>query len=463
MDYYDPYMEANNPVQATTWKLGSSLIQPLTMLVGFLTALRVNDAYNKWMKGSKVANDLAAESKFLMTRVCNYVEYSEQAEHYLLKLKRMMVLACVCIRKHVRGEKENDFEPELRCGLITKLELAEMTNIKMMFSAIDNKGDRFPSKHRPAYAFYKMHEITAKLARSGLLHPPPYHLACDAAIQRMSNTFDHVEMIGKTQMPLPYAQVCRFTNLLFLLLLPFAVVRDIKWLTIPLSFVANLVYNTIDRVASEMEHPFGSDTNDVDVDKEIRRIDKNGSALLALWMRKPVMHFDVFPEAKKEKRLQNSKGVGEEDSIYFHGSSKNLPVPGGHIQRMGIQGLTATEQAFEIGFNKADHMVRAVEHAASSATHGLEVSVTAVKSKLSLQPRHRSSASCENAEDTAPPSPPYELSRGSRPPVVDYASLKKDLEEEEDLELGESGGNALGPGEAPDDDYIESDGDVQED
>jgi hypothetical protein len=46
---------------------------------------------------------------------------------------------------------------------------------------------------------------------------------------------------------------------------------------------------------------------------------------------------------------------------------------------------------------------------------------------------------------------------------IHHTTILSQLEEEEDLELGESGGNALGPGEAPDDDYIESDGDVQED
>ena len=60
-------------------------------------------------------------------------------------------------------------------------------------------------------------------------------------------------------MPLSYAQVSRFVTLAFLSFLPFAIARDLRWVTVPLCFMANVIYFTIDRSAAKMEVPFGAD------------------------------------------------------------------------------------------------------------------------------------------------------------------------------------------------------------
>ena len=66
--------------------------------------------------------------------------------------------------------------------------------------------------------------------------------------------------------------------LIYLVELPLATVLSIGWGVIPLSFFANMVYFLIDMTASQMEEPFGSDDNDVPIEKMIRRIDKHTAA-----------------------------------------------------------------------------------------------------------------------------------------------------------------------------------------
>merc|ERR1719460_2780603 len=113
------------------------------------------------------------------------------------------------------------------------------------------------------------------MARRKAFPAPPYHTSIDAAMLKMNAVFDDVENLARTQIPLPYAQIARFVCLLFLVLLPFALVSKLKWFVIPTSFLSSIVYFTIDDCAAEMETPFGEDENDVDFDKLTRRIDKH--------------------------------------------------------------------------------------------------------------------------------------------------------------------------------------------
>ena len=60
----------------------------------------------------------------------------------------------------------------------------------------------------------------------------------------------------------------------------------------------NMIYFTVDHCASEMEAPFGDDLMDVDLSKIIRRIDKFTAALVSLYVGRPVMNYDVYPETR---------------------------------------------------------------------------------------------------------------------------------------------------------------------
>eukprot|EP00966_Prymnesium_polylepis_P210744 4879742-Prymnesium_polylepis.1 len=236
-----------------------SVMLPFTLLVGLLTSFRVNDAYRKWSLATALVEELATGTKDVVTRLCSYCEPTQENQETILDIRRLLVLGCVLIEKHVRNEHELD--AELDSGLITLAEHEQMTVISVTTSVNTGKMDRFPSKNRPAFAFYHAHRRLAELARRKAIPAPPYHMALDSCVARMSAVFNDVEVLGTTILPLPYAQVSRFVTLAFLTVLPFALVADLKWLTIPLCFVANIVYFTIDRSAAIMETPFGSDIN----------------------------------------------------------------------------------------------------------------------------------------------------------------------------------------------------------
>jgi predicted membrane chloride channel (bestrophin family) len=260
IDHYVPH----GPHEGS-WQLGSTFVLPLTTLVGLLTAFRLNDALNKWMRAARAISNITLECQFVITRLCAYIKPERpEVQESVIACRRMLILALVLVHKHVMGD--DDLEQELQCGLIGKQEAEELSRTSMVSCAAGKSGC-FPPRNRPAYAFFKMQQLTTRLARANLLAPAPYHLAIDGAIGRMATQFQECVLLGTTQMPLPYAQVSRFVCLVFLASLPFAIVRSVKWLTIPLCLVANLIYFTIEYTSSQMENPFGDDAHDIDVAK----------------------------------------------------------------------------------------------------------------------------------------------------------------------------------------------------
>jgi hypothetical protein len=83
-----------------------------------------------------------------------------------------------------------------------------------------------------------------------------------------------------------------------LLVLPVATATALGWLVIPLCFIVNLTYFLIDECSGQMEEPFGTDPNDVALEKTLRRIDKLTASQLCQYLKRPVTNFNLFPESR---------------------------------------------------------------------------------------------------------------------------------------------------------------------
>ena len=101
-----------------------SMTGPFTVLVGLLTSFRVNDAYNKWKGAARAVDMLHAFSKEVISRLCAFVEPTPENQASIKEIRRLLVLGCVLIQKHVKGL--DDFEVELKTGLITSEELQQV-------------------------------------------------------------------------------------------------------------------------------------------------------------------------------------------------------------------------------------------------------------------------------------------------------------------------------------------------
>lgn len=316
---------------------GTTLI-PFQLMVAFVMGFRLIGAFNKFEAANEAVLNMHAGTRKLMNRLMCYCAASPEVDETLVKIRRLLVLSCVLVKKHVRVEKS--FDLEARCGLVTKSELEAMTETAVTRASMpggDGFTSRYPSRNRSSFAFYHIQHEVVKLFRDGHLPSSPHCAGLDAVIDQLSDTLERVELIGLTMAPLPYAQVTRWITLAFLVFLPFesvakmwsqhdtersAILRALDMdidadeadeavrahltqvriqmylLTAILSTVTNFIYFAIDEVATQLETPFGRDENDIDFDKMLRRIDKHTAAQLALRLGRPVPHYDLYPIPK---------------------------------------------------------------------------------------------------------------------------------------------------------------------
>ncbi|RIB18418.1 Bestrophin, RFP-TM, chloride channel-domain-containing protein [Gigaspora rosea] len=74
------------------------------------------------------------------------------------------------------------------------------------------------------------------------------------------------ERILRTPIPLAYSIHLSQTVWIYCLSLPFQLVNTVGWSTIPIVFLASFILLGIERIAAEIENPFGYDPNDLDLD-----------------------------------------------------------------------------------------------------------------------------------------------------------------------------------------------------
>ena len=89
--------------------------------------------------------------------------------------RRSIVLGCLFM--HILEEK-SDLNDEVASGLMTAEEQKQLTKVVATVAngpTGDGKKDRFPSKHRPAFAFSKAQAINCSLHRSGKYHVAHLH------------------------------------------------------------------------------------------------------------------------------------------------------------------------------------------------------------------------------------------------------------------------------------------------
>ncbi|CAE8612637.1 unnamed protein product [Polarella glacialis] len=94
-------------------------------------------------------------------------------------------------------------------------------------------------------------------------------------------SFEMAHLVVTTPVPLPYANLCKTLLFTFLLSLPFYVDYRLGWFanTVIPSIIC-LALLGIDVIATELENPFGNDSNDLDLWEQVFVLEREGMELL---------------------------------------------------------------------------------------------------------------------------------------------------------------------------------------
>lgn len=82
----------------------------------------------------------------------------------------------------------------------------------------------------------------------------------------MNDVLTGAERVSNTPLPIAYAIAIQQITWLYVFLLPFQLVGELYWITIPASVAAAVIILSILFISREVENPFGNDVNDLPLD-----------------------------------------------------------------------------------------------------------------------------------------------------------------------------------------------------
>lgn len=112
-------------------------------------------------------------------------------------------------------------------------------------------------------------------------------MSLDNSLQALNDVLVNSERVLNTPLPIAYAIAISQITWLYVFLLPFQLLLDLGWITIPATVAASYIILGIFFIGHEIENPFGNDVNDLPLDLFCQQIVEDMETIAA--RRKPRM------------------------------------------------------------------------------------------------------------------------------------------------------------------------------
>jgi ion channel-forming bestrophin family protein len=233
-----------------------------SIVLGLLLVFRTNTAYERFWEGRKCWGSMVNNVRNLARQIWVSVDEIEAKDkNEKIAVLNLLVAFSVATKLHLRGETVN---PELE-------ELMSFSKYRKLTSM----------NHPPLEIAFWIGDYLQKQYQRNCINS--YQLsAMQHLLDSLVDNLGACERILRTPMPLAYAIHLKQLLLLYCMLLPFQIVKDLEWWT---GFVAALISFTlfgIEAIGLEIENPFGYDENDLPLDAICNTMKRNIDDLITL-------------------------------------------------------------------------------------------------------------------------------------------------------------------------------------
>ncbi|MCB9186099.1 MAG: hypothetical protein H6601_05070 [Flavobacteriales bacterium] len=224
-------------------------------LIGFVISLllvfRTNTAYDRWWEGRKQWGALVNNTRNLSIKLSNIVPQDQPERRQLFR---------VLITNYVFAMKEH-----LRNGVLP-FELENHPDFDL-----DKTMQR---DHVPNAIAQQLYAQILLLKKDGLISEEQ-QIVLDSEFRALTDIIGACERIKKTPIPYSYSAFIKKFIFLYVMSLPFGVVRDFGYSTIFVVVFIFYILASLELIAEEIEDPFGTDANDLPTDTLCLTIQKN--------------------------------------------------------------------------------------------------------------------------------------------------------------------------------------------
>jgi ion channel-forming bestrophin family protein len=233
-----------------------------SIVLGLLLVFRTNTAYERFWEGRKAWGSIVNNIRNLARLIWVAIDETEpHHRHEKEQNLKLLVAFAVATKLHLRSQPASDRLSELVSQIqFEKLQTANNPPLEVIFWI----SDYLQAKHEQLQiSLFQMNEL------QGLLN-------------NLVDMLGACERILRTPMPLAYAIHLKQLLVLFCLLLPFQVVDELQWWTAPAVAIVSFTLFGIEAIGVEIENPFGTDPNDLPLDKICDTIEQNIDDLISM-------------------------------------------------------------------------------------------------------------------------------------------------------------------------------------
>ena len=228
----------------------------LGFVISLLLVFRTNTAYDRWWEGRKLWGSLVNNSRNLTIKMAAMLPKSDLQNRAFFKAA--IPQYAMALKNHLRSES-------------TRLALDEKEHEELK----DIDHDKHVPNQLAAVLFKKVNTLfeTGKLKGEQLI-------ITNNELLSLAEICGACERIKNTPIPFSYSAFLKKFIFFYVMTLPWGYVYNLGYLVIPVVAFIFYVLASLELVAEEIEDPFGTDSNDLPMDKMCDNIQKHVNELL---------------------------------------------------------------------------------------------------------------------------------------------------------------------------------------
>jgi len=228
----------------------------LGFAISMLLVFRTNTAYDRWWEGRKLWGQLVNVSRNLAVKVAAMVPAEQDATRKFFA--RLIGMFPEELRRHLQLEK-------------TRLELDEKAHPEV--PGIDR------NKHVPSQIVVLIQQRVQRMYHEKAITGDQL-IVLNTELVQFLDICGACERIKNTPIPYSYSSFIKKFIVIYVLTLPFGFVFSLGYIAIPVVMFIFYVLASLELIAEEIEDPFGTDTNDLPMDKIGKKIKENVEEIL---------------------------------------------------------------------------------------------------------------------------------------------------------------------------------------
>jgi putative membrane protein len=228
----------------------SDIHAALTLVLGWLLVFRTNTSYGRWWEARTLWGALVNTMRNLSLKLVNLIDVPNED---LSRLRKILCVFAPVLKDHLRDG-----------ALLDDAEV--LGEIKEM------------PRHVPNFLVSRIYSQLREWKNSGAIDGQQL-IVIDEDLRKLLEIVGGCERIRNTRLARSYRAFARQCVLLYLVTLPWGIVHNFGWWTVPLTAILSYFMLGLETVAEHTEEPFGMDEDDLDLEAMCRTIDASISEI----------------------------------------------------------------------------------------------------------------------------------------------------------------------------------------